>query len=82
MPPPAPRLSGLQREVLSLYRQCLRACRQKPDGGRARFEEYVRNEFVKHRDLEKRDFGAIEYLLRKGRRQLEVMSSSWITDIR
>lgn len=24
------RLSGLQRDVLSLYRQCLRAIRQKP----------------------------------------------------
>ncbi|CAK7224146.1 hypothetical protein SCUCBS95973_005420 [Sporothrix curviconia] len=82
MPPAAPRLSGLQREVLSLYRQCLRASRTKPEDARARFEEYARTEFVKHRGLEKRDFGAIEFLLRKGRRQLEVFSSAGITDIR
>lgn len=30
-PTPPMRLSGLQREVLSLYRQCLRASRQKPE---------------------------------------------------
>ncbi|CAK7568447.1 MAG: hypothetical protein SEPTF4163_006437 [Sporothrix epigloea] len=81
MPSTIPRLSGLQREVLSLYRQSLRASRQKPEDSRAHFKDYARSEFVRHRDLEKRDFGAIEFLLRKGRRQLEVMSSARIKDI-
>ncbi|CAK7245293.1 MAG: hypothetical protein STHCBS139747_006869 [Sporothrix thermara] len=82
MPPAAPRLSGLQREVLSLYRQCLRASRQKPPEARPHFEEYARSEFARHRGLEKRDFGAIEFLLRKGRRQLDVMASPGIKNIR
>lgn len=74
------RLSGLQREVLSLYRQCLRASRLKP--ARKHFEEYTRVEFERNKGLEKKDFSAIEYLLRKGRRQLNTMSSPGIKDVR
>ncbi|KIH90912.1 complex 1 protein (LYR family) protein [Sporothrix brasiliensis 5110] len=76
------RLSGLQREVLSLYRQCLRASRQKPEASRAHFEAYARSEFAKNKGLGKKDFAAIEFLLRKGRRQLDAMSSPGITDVR
>lgn len=42
----------------------------------------VRMEFEKSMTLGKKDFAAIEYLLRKGRRQVETYSSSGITDIR
>ncbi|KAJ5084334.1 hypothetical protein NUU61_008913 [Penicillium alfredii] len=59
------RLSGLQREVLSLYRQCLREIRKKPV-----------------RSVSKKDFGAVEYLLRKGHRQLEMYASPGIRNIR
>lgn len=109
------RLSGLQKEVLSLYRRCLRESRQKPtvsphrripsrpslgtrsegrsetdadvslgddQEARPHFEAFARAEFKKHRDVEKRDFAAIEFLLRKGRRQLEVMASPGIKDVR
>ncbi|EFW99774.1 heat repeat protein [Grosmannia clavigera kw1407] len=80
---PAPmRLSGLQKEVLSLYRRCLRESRLKPTEARSHFEAFARTEFKKHRDVEKRDFAAIEFLLRKGRRQLEVMASPGIKDVR
>ncbi len=41
----------------------------------------IRSEFYKARHLDKRDFAAIEYLLRKGRRQLELFSSPAITDV-
>ncbi|KAL5594495.1 hypothetical protein BROUX41_001427 [Berkeleyomyces rouxiae] len=75
------RLSGLQRDVLSLYRQCLRAARLKQDS-RAHFEKYARAEFDKYRKLEKRDFATIEYFLRKGTRQLEMYSESTIKDVR
>lgn len=41
-----------------------------------------RAEFHKHIAIDKRDFAAIEFLLRKGRRQLEVYSEPGIKDIR
>ena len=37
------RLSGLQREVLSLYRRCLRAARNKPVDTRPNFEAFARH---------------------------------------
>jgi len=36
------RLSGLQKEVLSLYRQCLRECRKKPEATRQNFKVFAR----------------------------------------
>ncbi|KAJ5662924.1 hypothetical protein N7507_003655 [Penicillium longicatenatum] len=68
------RLSGLQREVLSLYRQCFREIRKKPIGPRA--------EFQKHLSVSKKDFSTIEYLLRKGQRQLEMYASPGTRNIR
>jgi len=75
------RLSGLQKEVLGLYRQCLRECRKKPDATRSHFQAFARKEFEKNITIEKRDFAAIEYLLRKGRRQLEMYSSPGVKDV-
>jgi succinate dehydrogenase assembly factor 1 len=75
------RLSGLQRDVLSLYRQCLRAARNKPADTRPNFESFARKEFEQHVHVDKKDFGAIEFFLRKGHRQLETYSSAGITNI-
>jgi hypothetical protein len=36
------RISGLQKEILSLYRQCLRECRKKPEVTRAHFQTFAR----------------------------------------
>jgi hypothetical protein len=41
-----------------------------------------RAEFKKSVGLDKRDFGAIEYLLRKGQRQVEMYSAPGIKDIK
>lgn len=41
-----------------------------------------RSEFNKSVNIDKRDFAAIEFLLRKGRRQLEIYSAPGIKDIR
>lgn len=117
------RLSGLQREVLSLYRKCMREIRKKPVVGAPAYQFWLhrgvtlidsltcrnqdptsrtmpgmsrsfpttlgaprlrrpRAEFHKHLSVNKKDFGAIEYLLRKGRRQLETYASPGIRDIR
>ena len=45
------------------------------------FNTTSRSEFEKNITLDKKDFGAIEYLLRKGQRQLEIYSSSGIKNI-
>ena len=49
---------------------------------RPHFEEYARREFQKGVVLDKKDFSTIEYLLRKGERQLEMYSAPGIKDIR
>ena len=76
-----PRLSGLQRDVLTLYRRCLRAARAKPADTRHNFESFARREFERHLDLDKKDFGAIEFMLRKGDRQLEMYAAPNITNV-
>ena len=75
------RLSGLQREVLSLYRRCLRAARNKPVDTRPNFEAFARREFARHQATDKKDFTAIEFLLRKGQKQLEVYEAPNIRNI-
>ncbi|KAF2178513.1 hypothetical protein K469DRAFT_598850 [Zopfia rhizophila CBS 207.26] len=75
------RLSGLQREVLSLYRQCMRAVREKPADTRDNFRVFARTEFRRNVRLDKKDFGTIEYLLRKGHRQLEIYRDPGIRNI-
>ena len=58
-------------------------------GATMRVEQHVdtaadddpRSEFHKHKDVGKKDFGTIEYLLRRGRNQLETWSEPGIRDI-
>ncbi|KAI9814109.1 MAG: hypothetical protein M1832_005997 [Thelocarpon impressellum] len=75
------RLSGLQRDVLSLYRQCLRQAQKKPNSVRSHFRDFARGEFRRHAGVDKKDFAAIEYLLRKGQRQLDILSAPGITNV-
>lgn len=64
------RPSRLQKQILSLYRELLRAGRGKP-GAEAR----VRAEFRQHASLPRSDVLRIEYLYRRGRRQLQLLRS-------
>jgi succinate dehydrogenase assembly factor 1 len=75
------KLSGLQRDVLSLYRRCLRAARSKPDGTRPNFQRFARREFERNTMLDKKDFGTIEFMLRKGQRQLEIYQAKGVTNV-
>ncbi|KAJ2556670.1 hypothetical protein EV175_001848 [Coemansia sp. RSA 1933] len=76
------RLSGLQRDVLRLYRGCLRAARTKPADAQMRFRAFARHEFDKNAASVKRtDVQAIEYLVRVGRRRLEQYASPSVRDI-
>lgn len=76
-----PRLSGLQREVLKLYRQCMRAVRKKPIDKQDHWRDYVRLEFAKYRHLPKKSFSVIEHLLRTGHRRCEMYLNPQIKDI-
>ncbi|XP_044527144.1 succinate dehydrogenase assembly factor 1, mitochondrial [Gracilinanus agilis] len=68
------RHSRLQRQVLGLYRELLRAARGKP-GAEAR----VRAEFRERARLPRGDVQRIEYLYRRGRRQLEQLRGGHTT---
>lgn len=66
------RLSGMQKQVLSLYRGFLRAARSKAAEDRERIYLVVSTEFRNNaRNVDKKNFVYIEYLLRRGKRQLE-----------
>ncbi|KAG2212289.1 hypothetical protein INT47_001648 [Mucor saturninus] len=79
MPAPLKR-SGLQNEVVSFYRQCFRAARDKPLESRPRFHAFIRREFKEH-NLKKSDFATIEYMLRKGRKQFDTYSQKGVKDV-
>ncbi|KAL2634348.1 hypothetical protein R1flu_005827 [Riccia fluitans] len=70
------RFSGLQRQVLSLHRSLLRAAREKPPDTREQIEKFVKQEFQKNAAIEKKNFQHIEYLIRRGHKQLEMLRSS------
>ncbi|XP_068766314.1 succinate dehydrogenase assembly factor 1, mitochondrial [Struthio camelus] len=63
--------SRLQREVLSLYRQLLRAGKDKPGS-----EQRIREEFRRHAGTPAGDSLRLEFLLRRGRRQLEQLRAA------
>ncbi|KNE61249.1 hypothetical protein AMAG_06996 [Allomyces macrogynus ATCC 38327] len=76
------RLSGLQRDVLHLYRASLRAARTKPAEYRANWTTFVQHEFRKTMDMHAvRDAHAIEHLVRVGRRRLETLRNPAIKNV-
>ncbi|XP_029016547.1 succinate dehydrogenase assembly factor 1, mitochondrial [Betta splendens] len=58
--------SKLQKQVLALYRQLLRAGQRKPG-----FTPRIRDEFRENAQIKRTDVMHIEYLYRRGQRQLE-----------
>lgn len=65
--------SGLQKDVLSLYRNLLKAARlQQFPAVRDSLKELVKREFkVKATEIGQRNVQAVEYELRIGRKKLE-----------
>ncbi len=67
-------LSGIQKDVLSLYRRLLRASRQCEDAStRQAVRGFSRYEFDRYRDVKTTDVQLIEHLVRKGHKQLAVL---------
>ncbi|KAF8510081.1 hypothetical protein BU17DRAFT_55707 [Hysterangium stoloniferum] len=71
--------SGLQSEIIHLYRKALRTIRTKPAHTRPRFLLTIRHAF-RSPSVSARDFSAVEFLLRRGQRQLEVWSDKSVKD--
>ncbi|XP_043718095.1 succinate dehydrogenase assembly factor 1, mitochondrial-like [Telopea speciosissima] len=70
------KLSGMQKQVLALYRGFLRAARTKSPEERSRIESTVSGEFRRNaRIVDRKNFIYIEYLLRRGSKQLDQLKS-------
>ncbi|XP_038071717.1 succinate dehydrogenase assembly factor 1, mitochondrial-like [Patiria miniata] len=69
----AGRHSRLQRQILQLYKQFLRLAEQKPG-----LDAHVRQEFRRWAALERTDVQRIEYLLRRGQRQLGMLQTGGV----
>lgn len=75
------RLSGLQKEVLHLYRSSVRVAHTKPVQNQPHFINYIREEFTKYRDLPRKDFTTIEHLLRVGHKRVKMYAQAELKDI-
>ncbi|THU87046.1 hypothetical protein K435DRAFT_356690 [Dendrothele bispora CBS 962.96] len=63
------RKSGLQKEVLNLYRRALRMVKTKPASKQHKFSLFVRYTFrTNASSVSPRNVSTIEHLLRKGKR--------------
>ncbi|CDP00907.1 unnamed protein product [Coffea canephora] len=71
-----PRLSGMQKQVLALYRGFLRAAHSKSPEERHKIESFVSSEFRRNaKQIDRKNFQYIEYLLRLGKKQLEQLKN-------
>ena len=76
------KLSGIQKQVLSLYRGFLRAARSKPDEERRNIESIVSQEFRHNsKEIDRKNFQYIEYLLRRGHKQLDQLNNPGTTGL-
>lgn len=76
------RHSGLQRQVLALYRDVLRGARALtvPRPARASAAAFARADFrAKATSVEGRDYLRIEHLLRTGRKQLAALKGAQVS---
>ncbi|KAI0761937.1 hypothetical protein BD413DRAFT_485215 [Trametes elegans] len=75
------RRSGLQREILALYRRALRMVNTKPPAAQPKFRLFVRYSFkTQATAISPRDIATIEHLLRRGRRQIEMYEDPNVRD--
>lgn len=64
--------SGVQKQVLSLYRAALRLASRRPSvEERSALREFARAEIEAHRTIPRSDTLRTEFLLRSGRKKLE-----------
>lgn len=61
----------LHSQVLALYRECLRVARTKAPALQADIKRIAGQEFREHKGVARTDIERIEYLLRRGAKQLD-----------
>ncbi len=71
-----PHFSGLQREVLRLYKDFMREIGKKPVSSQESLRAYVRDTFKERAKHSTREIKQIEYWVKLGRRQLETFKGS------
>ncbi|KAI0754971.1 hypothetical protein C8Q80DRAFT_1216749 [Daedaleopsis nitida] len=75
------RRSGLQKDVLALYRRALRMVNAKPTGAQPKFRLFVQYSFrTQAVSVSPRNIAAIEHMLRRGKRQLEMYEDPNVRD--
>ena len=75
-------MSGIQKQVLSLYRRCLRAAMSKPKGIRESQIAYVKSQFrTGAKSVKKSEFKTIETMLRLGEKQLKTLGKKTVGTI-
>ncbi|BGP27691.1 hypothetical protein JCM10295v2_006666 [Rhodotorula toruloides] len=80
----APRLTGLQKQVLSLYKRSLRMIRSKPANTRPAWYRFVSHQFRDPKlggGLRRKDIAAIEHMLRRGEKMLESYGSTSVKNV-
>eukprot|EP00002_Diphylleia_rotans_P018126 TRINITY_DN3518_c0_g1_i2.p2 TRINITY_DN3518_c0_g1~~TRINITY_DN3518_c0_g1_i2.p2 ORF type:complete len:100 (-),score=18.59 TRINITY_DN3518_c0_g1_i2:345-644(-) len=76
------RLSGIQRQVLGLYRDFLRLAKAKQPEQRESITNAIRHEFrQKAFSIKKTNVLMVEYLLRQGRNRLQMLRETNVTSI-
>jgi len=63
----------LQKQVLSLVRAVSRAARTKPPQVRRAVHERLRQDLAASQDVDRSDVARVEFLLRRGHKQLELL---------
>jgi succinate dehydrogenase assembly factor 1 len=77
------RHSGMQKTVLSLYRQSLQAAARLPsEEARASARDLVRREYrEKASTVDKMDFQRVEHLIRHAKKKLELFAMPGVTSV-
>ncbi|GAA96253.1 uncharacterized protein L969DRAFT_42188 [Mixia osmundae IAM 14324] len=78
------RLTGLQKSIYALYRRSLRMVLNKPKDNRLEWYLFVQHQFRSPSlggGLTRRQIGAIEYYIRKGNKQLELLEQDSIRTV-
>ena len=74
------RRSGIQLQVLNLYRQALRAAKALEAQSRVPAIQYTRYEFRSNaKAIDKLDIQRVEFLIRQGKKQIERYSVSGVS---
>jgi succinate dehydrogenase assembly factor 1 len=74
--------SGIQKQVLALYREGLRAARRLPSASAAPAAAFIRAEFRERAaSVDRMDFQRIEHLLRAARKKLDALSAKDVSGL-